>query len=79
MSAGEVTREGFVAAASGHADPQQGSGDRRRDLRVAGVAVRRGNTFPGLGPDHLRVAVRPHAAVRVLVEALSAALTRVPA
>jgi histidinol-phosphate aminotransferase len=30
----------------------------RTSLRVAGVAVRRGDTFPGLGPDYLRVAVR---------------------
>jgi histidinol-phosphate aminotransferase len=57
-----------------------GRGERvRRDLRAAGVAVRRGDTFPGLGPDHLRVAVRPAAAVRVLVDALAAALTEVPA
>jgi histidinol-phosphate aminotransferase len=57
-----------------------GHGERvRQDLRAAGVAVRRGDTFPGLGPDHLRVAVRPAAAVRQLVEAVAAALTRVPA
>ncbi|HXV93446.1 MAG TPA: Rv2231c family pyridoxal phosphate-dependent protein CobC, partial [Pseudonocardia sp.] len=37
-----------------------GSGARARaGLRAAGIAVRRGDTFPGLGPDHLRVAVRP--------------------
>ena len=57
-----------------------GHGERvRQNLRAAGVAVRRGDTFPGLGADHLRVAVRPAAAVRQLVEALAAALTRVPA
>jgi len=33
----------------------------RRALRDRGVAVRRADTFPGLTPDHLRVAVRsPH-------------------
>jgi histidinol-phosphate aminotransferase len=30
----------------------------RASLRDRGYAVRRGETFPGLGPDHLRVAVR---------------------
>jgi nicotinate-nucleotide--dimethylbenzimidazole phosphoribosyltransferase len=30
----------------------------RAALRVAGFAVRRGDTFPGLGPDWIRVAVR---------------------
>jgi histidinol-phosphate aminotransferase len=34
-----------------------GAGVRER-LRAAGIAVRRGDTFPGLGPDWLRVAVR---------------------
>ncbi|MUL43133.1 threonine-phosphate decarboxylase [Streptomonospora sp. PA3] len=32
--------------------------DLRLRLREAGIAVRRGDTFPGLGPDWLRVAVR---------------------
>jgi len=31
----------------------------RTRLRTRGYAVRRGGTFPGLGPDWLRVAVRP--------------------
>ncbi|MDT8912130.1 Rv2231c family pyridoxal phosphate-dependent protein CobC [Amycolatopsis sp. PS_44_ISF1] len=30
----------------------------RERLRDAGYAVRRGDTFPGLGPEHLRLAVR---------------------
>ncbi len=46
----------------------------RAALRDAGVAVRRGDTFPGLGPDHVRVAVRPGDAVARLVDALAAAL-----
>jgi histidinol-phosphate aminotransferase len=46
----------------------------RSALRAAGIAVRRADTFPGLTPDHLRVAVRPPAQSRVLVEALRAAL-----
>jgi histidinol-phosphate aminotransferase len=33
----------------------------RERLREAGFAVRRGDTFPGLGPDWLRVAVRDRA------------------
>jgi histidinol-phosphate aminotransferase len=33
----------------------------RERLRAAGFAVRRGDTFPGLGPDWLRVAVRDRA------------------
>ncbi len=46
----------------------------RAALREAGIAVRRGDTFPGLGPDHVRVAVRPADAVARLVDALGAAL-----
>ncbi|WP_280402794.1 Rv2231c family pyridoxal phosphate-dependent protein CobC [Nocardia carnea] len=45
----------------------------RTHLREQGIAVRRCDTFPGLGPDHLRVAVRPAAEVDRLVEALRAA------
>jgi histidinol-phosphate aminotransferase len=47
----------------------------RRALRAAGIAVRRGDTFPGLGPDHLRVAVRDTAAVVRLTTVLAAALS----
>ncbi|MFR9729515.1 Rv2231c family pyridoxal phosphate-dependent protein CobC [Saccharopolyspora sp. MS10] len=42
----------------------------RRALRDRGIAVRRGDTFPGLGPDHLRVAVRDPRRNAVLVGAL---------
>ncbi|MGI5220507.1 Rv2231c family pyridoxal phosphate-dependent protein CobC [Nocardia sp. CA-290969] len=45
----------------------------RKHLRQQGIAVRRCDTFPGLGPDHLRVAVRPAAEVDRLVAALRAA------
>lgn len=42
----------------------------REYLRRHGIAVRRGDTFPGLGPEHMRVAVRPPADVERLVAAL---------
>ena len=52
-----------------------GHGPRiRAALRDAGIAVRRGDTFPGLGPDHIRVAVRPAAHVARLVAALASTL-----
>jgi histidinol-phosphate aminotransferase len=57
-----------------------GHGERvRTALRAAGIAVRRGDTFPGLGPDHVRVAVRPAPQVAQLVTALADALAAVPA
>jgi histidinol-phosphate aminotransferase len=37
----------------------QGAARIRLALRERGYAVRRGDTFPGLGPDWLRIAVRP--------------------
>jgi histidinol-phosphate aminotransferase len=58
----------------------EGRGERvRTALREEGIAVRRGDTFPGLGPDHLRVAVRPAPQVALLVTALTGALAAVPA
>ncbi|RZU13385.1 histidinol-phosphate aminotransferase [Kribbella rubisoli] len=37
----------------------RGASELRESLRAQGFAVRRGDTFPGLGPDWLRIAVRP--------------------
>jgi len=37
----------------------EGGAVLRESLREKGFAVRRGDTFPGLGPDWLRIAVRP--------------------
>ncbi|SFW71338.1 Rv2231c family pyridoxal phosphate-dependent protein CobC [Amycolatopsis australiensis] len=42
----------------------------RARLRDAGYAVRRGDTFPGLGPDHLRLAVRDRAVTDGFLTAL---------
>ncbi|GAA4209056.1 Rv2231c family pyridoxal phosphate-dependent protein CobC [Actinocatenispora rupis] len=46
----------------------------RLALRDAGYAVRRGDTFPGLGPDWLRIAVRDRATTDRFVAALSGVL-----
>ncbi|WP_076261212.1 Rv2231c family pyridoxal phosphate-dependent protein CobC [Intrasporangium flavum] len=43
----------------------------REDLAARGFAVRRGETFPGLGPTWIRVAVRDVATSRAFVSALS--------
>ncbi|ACU74887.1 aminotransferase class I and II [Catenulispora acidiphila DSM 44928] len=40
----------------------------RDQLRAEGIAVRRGDTFPGLGPDWLRVAVRGRTATDLLID-----------
>jgi histidinol-phosphate aminotransferase len=46
----------------------------RAALRERGFAVRRGDTFPGLGPDYLRIAVRDRATTDAFLAALSAVL-----
>jgi histidinol-phosphate aminotransferase len=48
-----VPRAPFVLVQS------EGADVLRNALRERGYAVRRGDTFPGLGPDWLRIAVRP--------------------
>lgn len=47
----------------------------RRHLRTLGYAVRRGDTFPGLGEEWLRLAVRDRATVNGFLQALDRALT----
>ncbi|MDP8931369.1 MAG: Rv2231c family pyridoxal phosphate-dependent protein CobC [Actinomycetota bacterium] len=49
--------------------------DLRQRLLARGVAVRRGDTFPGLGSDHVRVAVSDLTAGERLVAALREALS----
>ena len=46
----------------------------RERLRQAGFAVRRGDTFPGLGPGWLRIAVRDRATNDRFVAALARVL-----
>ncbi|MGY1639546.1 Rv2231c family pyridoxal phosphate-dependent protein CobC [Geodermatophilus sp. SYSU D00703] len=50
----------------------------RAELRARGWAVRRGDTFPGLDSDHLRVAVRAPATSRAFAAALTAILEGIP-
>jgi histidinol-phosphate aminotransferase len=47
----------------------------REALRDAGWAVRRGDTFPGLSADHLRIAVRDPGTSRAFAAALSGILS----
>ncbi|MFF0818233.1 Rv2231c family pyridoxal phosphate-dependent protein CobC [Rhodococcus sp. NPDC003318] len=46
----------------------------RKKLQEKGIAVRRGDTFPGLDPNHIRVAVRSAEPARALVTALKEVL-----
>ncbi len=62
-----------VTAASGSTGAVSGSTVRER-LRQAGFAVRRGDTFPGLGPGWLRIAVRDRATNDRFVAALARVL-----
>jgi histidinol-phosphate aminotransferase len=48
----------------------------RERLRGLGFAVRRGDTFPGLGPDWLRLAVRDRATTDCFAVALAKALAQ---
>jgi histidinol-phosphate aminotransferase len=47
----------------------------RRHLREHGYAVRRGDTFPGLGPDWLRIAIRDRTTSEAFAKALAETLT----
>jgi histidinol-phosphate aminotransferase len=62
-----------VPASFGSTGPASGPTVRER-LRQAGFAVRRGDTFPGLGPGWLRIAVRDRATNDRFVAALACVL-----
>jgi histidinol-phosphate aminotransferase len=51
-----------------------GAAQVREILRERGFAVRRGDTFPGLGRDWLRIAVRDRTTTAAFVTALTEAL-----
>ena len=51
-----------------------GRPDVRGRLREGGIAVRRGDTFPGLTPEHWRTAVRGREESHLLVEAVARVL-----
>ncbi|HEY5821269.1 MAG TPA: hypothetical protein VIT20_04805, partial [Propionibacteriaceae bacterium] len=53
-------------------------GGLRSALREAGFAVRRGETFPGLGPDWIRIAVRDAETSHALAAALSRMVNPTP-
>lgn len=50
----------------------------RAGLRAAGFAVRRGDTFPGLDDEWIRIAVRPPAATAPLLDAIATELADAP-
>ncbi len=52
-----------------------GAAEVRERLRAAGFAVRRGDTFPGLGDDWLRIAVRDQGTTDRFLAALGGVLT----
>lgn len=54
----------------------EGAAAVREELRTLGFAVRRGDTFPGLGPPWLRLAVRGAATTEAFLRALDVALAR---
>ena len=71
---GELARRGFQVRADG-AGPfmlarHPGRAGVHAELRALGVAVRRADTFPGLGPGWIRVSVRDKAATAPLLAAL---------
>jgi histidinol-phosphate/aromatic aminotransferase/cobyric acid decarboxylase-like protein len=59
----------YVRSAASFVLVEVGEGVHGR-LRDADVAVRRADTFPGLGPSWVRIAVRPPEPTQVLLEAL---------
>jgi cobyrinic acid a,c-diamide synthase len=67
-------RAPFVLVDSAHWLPaDRRPGALRLRLRERGFAVRRGETFPGLGPDWIRIAVRDGATTDALIKTLLSA------
>jgi cobyrinic acid a,c-diamide synthase len=64
-------RAPFVLIDTGARRTGRPAGWVRQALRDQGFAVRRGETFPGLGPDWIRVAIREPATSAQFVEALA--------
>jgi cobyrinic acid a,c-diamide synthase len=64
-------RAPFVLLDTAAKRPGRPPGWVRQALRAERFAVRRGETFPGLGPDWIRVAVRDPATSKRFVEALA--------
>jgi cobyrinic acid a,c-diamide synthase len=64
-------RAPFVLLDTAAKRPGRPPGWVRRALRGEGFAVRRGETFPGLGPDWFRVAVRDPATSERFLQALA--------
>ncbi|MEE1809090.1 Rv2231c family pyridoxal phosphate-dependent protein CobC [Streptomyces sp. BE133] len=57
----------------------EGAAEVRERLRALGFAARRGDTFPGLGPQWLRLAVRDRATTNRFLQAFDQALQTLPA
>ncbi|MFD7201582.1 Rv2231c family pyridoxal phosphate-dependent protein CobC [Streptomyces sp. NPDC059893] len=76
---GEFAAEGVSVAGPAEAPfvlvRAPGAAALRARLRERGFAVRRGDTFPGLGTDWLRLAVRDRATTGRFLQALDQALT----
>ncbi|MEU0269629.1 cobyrinate a,c-diamide synthase [Nocardioides sp. NPDC006303] len=60
----------YVPSAASFVLARPGAGVRET-LREQGIAVRRADTFPGLGPDWVRIAVRPEGPTNEILDALS--------
>jgi histidinol-phosphate aminotransferase len=65
-------------AGAGHGPGSAATPGIRERLRQAGFAVRRGDTFPGLGPSWVRVAVRDRPTNERFAAALAAVLGAIP-
>lgn len=69
---------GLVTAGPSHAPfvLARGPVGLREELRARGYAVRRGDTFPGLGPEWIRIAVRGVEVIDAFLATLAEALTQ---